>query len=93
MAEVAKRITFYGKVQGVGFRAFVFMHAERLKLDGFVRNRKDGTVEALCCGAAQAVEELLETCRKGPPASRVDKVEQQLAQGIVEKGFRQLPTV
>ncbi len=90
---IARRITVYGRVQGVGFRHFVMMNASKLTLDGFVRNRKDGTVEALCVGEEAAVEALTEACRIGPPASEVGRVEVGLAQGVVGKGFRQLPTV
>lgn len=89
----ARRLVVHGKVQGVGFRAFVAAHARMLGLDGFVRNRIDGTVEALIAGPAEQVETLAARCHEGPPASRVDKVESHEAQGIVDTGFKQLPTV
>lgn len=90
---IARRIRIYGKVQGVGFRYFVLTEAQQLGVDGFVRNRKDASVEALCVGDEEAVNALIKRCGKGPPASRVERVETEDAQGIVEKGFRQLPTV
>jgi acylphosphatase len=64
-----------GRVQGVGYRAFVEMQAERLGLTGWVRNRRDGSVEAVLQGFPGAVEDGLELCRKGPPAARVDRLE------------------
>jgi acylphosphatase len=90
---VARKLTIHGRVQGVGFRAFVHGHASRLALDGFVRNRKDGTVEALVVGEEEKIEMLITVCHEGPPASRVEKVEVGEAQGIVDKGFKHLPTV
>jgi len=90
---VTRRLVITGRVQGVGFRAFVYGHATKLGVDGFVRNRVDGSVEALIVGEAQKVEALIALCREGPPASRVAELKVSEAQGIVDKGFRQLPTV
>jgi acylphosphatase len=92
-SSIARRLEISGRVQGVGFRAFVLFHAQKLELDGFVRNRADGTVEALATGDAQKVEALIALCHGGPPGSRVTEVKVSEAQGIVDKGFRQLPTV
>lgn len=64
-----------GRVQGVGYRAFVEMNAVDLGLVGWVRNRRDGSVEAVLQGTAEAVDEMLALCRRGPPAARVDAVE------------------
>lgn len=64
-----------GKVQGVGYRAFFERQAELRGLEGWVRNRSDGTVEAAVAGDADRVNELIEACRKGPPASRVEAVD------------------
>jgi len=91
--NIARRLVISGRVQGVGFRAFVHGQAEKLELDGFVRNRKDGTVEALAVGMAEKVEALIARCHEGPPSARVEAVEVSDAQGIVDKGFRHLPTV
>jgi acylphosphatase len=68
-------VVFSGRVQGVGFRAFVAGEADRIGLDGWVRNRRDGTVEAVFSGAAPDVEAAIAVCRKGFPGSRVDGVE------------------
>lgn len=61
-----------GRVQGVGYRAWTLREASRLGLDGRVRNRSDGAVEAVFRGAPDAVAAMLEACRHGPPGARVD---------------------
>ena len=70
-----RHVIFRGRVQGVGFRAFVEDTAVSTRVDGWVRNRRDGTVEAVFGGDAAAVEETIEACRKGPRAARVDAVD------------------
>ncbi len=64
-----------GRVQGVGYRAFVEMHAGALGLSGWVRNRRDGSVEAVLHGVEKAVADMLALCRAGPTGGRVDRVE------------------
>jgi acylphosphatase len=66
------RIIVEGRVQGVGFRAFVAREAGRLGLEGWARNRRDGAVEILAAGPAATLEALVAAARRGPPASRVD---------------------
>ncbi len=83
----------HGRVQGVGFRAWTVSEAERLGLDGWVRNRRDGSVEALFAGPREAVELMLERCRHGPPLARVERIEQRETSDPAPPGFRQLPTV
>jgi acylphosphatase len=78
--NVIRHIIFRGQVQGVGFRAFVEDKAVRRGIEGWVRNRRDGTVEALFVGSAQAVREIIEACREGPQAARVDDVEERAGQ-------------
>jgi acylphosphatase len=73
-APVRRRLVVHGLVQGVGYRAFVEEEAEALGLDGWVRNRRAGTVEAVVAGSAEAVEAIIAACRKGPFAARVDDV-------------------
>ena len=88
-----------GRVQGVGFRVFVEEEASARSLDGWVRNRRDGSVEAVAAGSREAVESLIEALRRGPPAARVDAVEvkeaDQAALGAhpFRRGFSLLPTV
>ena len=72
---IVRRAVVHGRVQGVGFRAFVEDTAERLGLEGWVRNRRDGTVEAVFAGPEQSVTAALEACRAGPRHGHVDRIE------------------
>lgn len=63
-----------GQVQGVSFRYYTFHEALRLGLDGWVRNLRDGRVEAVFQGERPLVEQMLTWCRNGPPGARVDEV-------------------
>jgi acylphosphatase len=74
MAAIALRLVITGRVQGVGFRAWTRREARRRALRGWVRNRHDGSVEALIIGEAAAVEGLIEICRRGPGMARVEGV-------------------
>ncbi len=74
-ARVIKHVIVRGKVQGVGYRAFVEHEAQKHGVDGWVRNRLDGTVEAVFTGTPEQVEAMIEACRKGPPSSHVHMVE------------------
>ena len=81
-----------GRVQGVGYRAFVEMRAAELGLTGWVRNRRDGSVEAVLQGTPEAVEAILDACRAGPPASRVARLD-IIGEGVgAFEGFEVLPT-
>lgn len=73
--ERSVHVLIEGRVQGVGFRAFVEIAATRLGLSGYVRNRRDAAVEAVFSGPAAAVEEVLAHCRVGPRGARVDRLE------------------
>ena len=81
-----------GRVQGVCFRDWTAELAETLKLDGWVRNRRDGSVEALISGSADAVARMVGSCHQGPPAARVAKVEIIQEGGAAPSGFAILPT-
>lgn len=70
-ARVAVRVVVHGHVQGVGFRAWTVHEALRRGLEGFVRNCRDGSVEALFVGDAETVAAMLAACRRGPPSARV----------------------
>jgi acylphosphatase len=76
MATRTVHVRVEGRVQGVGYRAFVEMNVDELGLAGWVRNRRDGSVEAVFQGGEAAIEEMLQLCAAGPPASRVTSVEQ-----------------
>jgi acylphosphatase len=64
-----------GKVQGIGYRIWSEREALKRGLEGWVRNRKDGSVEAVFAGTSTAVNSMIDICRKGPPLSRVDAVD------------------
>jgi acylphosphatase len=70
-----RRLIVHGHVQGVWYRGWTVDQARALGLDGWVRNRRDGSVEILASGPEAAVEALIERCRQGPPAARVERVE------------------
>ena len=72
---VTRRVRIRGSVQGVGYRVSLARQARQMGIRGWVRNRVDGSVEAMIQGPAQDIEALLEWCRHGPPAARVDSVE------------------
>jgi acylphosphatase len=69
------RLTIHGRVQGVGYRAFVEHEAFRRGLEGWVRNRRDGSVETLIAGEAPVLDEMIEACRRGPAGARVDRMD------------------
>lgn len=85
------RLVIRGRVQGVGYRESMREAAERLGITGWVRNRLDGTVEAVVCGAPGAIEAMLTWSRRGPGAARVDRVEPHPAEGTFS-GFERRPT-
>ncbi len=86
------RLRISGRVQGVGYRAWAIQAAARLGLRGWVRNRADGTVEALVIGEEDAVAAMIEACRDGPFAARVGDVRVSEAADDGSDGFRPLPT-
>jgi acylphosphatase len=71
---LAKHLIIHGRVQGVGFRDAMRWEAERLGVTGWVRNRRDGTVEAVVAGSATAVTEIVQWAHRGPPAAQVSRV-------------------
>jgi len=97
--NIIRHVVVSGRVQGVGYRAFVEAEAIGLGLSGWVRNRRDGTVEAMFIGPASAVEAVIGACRRGPRAARVDGVMaregriEDLAQRGQGIAFVVLPTV
>ena len=72
---MAKHLKISGRVQGVGFRYLMSDEAERLGVTGWVRNRRDGTVEAVVDGAAGAVDAILAWAHRGPRGAHVTDVE------------------
>lgn len=91
--HIARRIHIKGKVQGVWYRGWTVEQAQALGLDGWVRNRIDGSVEAVAAGPADKVGVLIARCHEGPSAARVDRVTVEETPGIVAAGFSQKATV
>ena len=70
----ARHLRIEGRVHGVGYRDWLVREASRLGLYGWVRNRRDGSVEALVAGDEASVRSLLSSCRRGPALARVDRI-------------------
>lgn len=79
MSVTVCRVVIRGRVQGVGYRAWTEYTALDLGLEGWVRNRRNGTVEALFAGPADVVAAMLDACRHGPPGARVDAIDEREA--------------
>ena len=79
MSRAVRQVMVTGRVQGVGFRAWVEHRAVAHGLEGWVRNRKDGSVEALFAGPADVVADMVAVCRRGPSSARVDRVQDEPA--------------
>jgi acylphosphatase len=93
MATRTVQVRIEGRVQGVGYRVFVEVHALELGLEGWVRNRRDGSVEAVFQGPDEAVDEMLQRCQEGPAAAIVDSV-LPVGDGVgAYRGFEVRPTV
>ena len=75
MDTIQKSLLLSGRVQGVGFRYFTRQNAENLNINGWVRNRRDGKVEAVLQGSPENVEEMIARMKQGPSSARVDDVE------------------
>jgi acylphosphatase len=88
----ALRLVITGRVQAVGFRAWTVGEAQRRGLRGWVRNRRDGSVEALLIGPDDALDAMVEACRHGPTVARVDKVERLPAEDDGSRDFEPRPT-
>ncbi len=94
--DVTLQLNVSGRVQGVGYRESLRAEAMRLGVRGWVRNRRDGTVEAVVQGSADALDELIAWARQGPPAARVAQLDARPATGEFDRpyaGFERLPSV
>lgn len=87
------RLRIEGSVQAVGYRNFMIEEARKLGVDGWVRNRSDGSVEALVSGGTKAVEALVAACAQGPEGSRIKHIDMQSVAAPSEKGFARRPSV
>ena len=93
--KVTRHLRIAGRVQGVGYRYAFRSEAQANGINGWVRNRRDGTVEAVVQGDPQAVETILAWAKRGPPAARVADVDAQPVHGELDRaysGFEELPT-
>lgn len=88
-----RRLTVRGRVQGVWYRGWAVDQARALGLSGWVRNRRDGSVEILAAGPEEAVAALVGLCRRGPPAARVERVDIEESDEPIPAGFEQRPTL
>lgn len=103
MTGICRHVVITGRVQGVGYRAWTEDAAAERRLRGWVRNRRDGTVEAVFIGPDSVVAEMIDACRQGPRSAHVTRVEvrdataDDLAQSngrqTTSKDFLFLPTL
>jgi acylphosphatase len=89
----ARTLRIYGQVQGIGYRAWTVRTATEMGLRGWVRNRTDGSVEALLIGKEEKVEAMITACRNGPPLVQVTDIQAAEAEPEVLPGFEQRPTL
>jgi acylphosphatase len=87
------RLRIEGFVQAVGYRNFAIEKARALALDGWIRNRSDGTVEALVSGSTRSVEDFVSACTIGPAGSKVKSIDLHKAEPPEEKGFHRRPSL
>jgi acylphosphatase len=88
------RLVVTGRVQGVGYRDWALATGRRLGVSGWVRNRGDGSVEALVVGEEEAVGKMVEACRQGPSLARVDAIDvEPVDLDVLPEGFTRLPTI
>jgi acylphosphatase len=88
-----RRLLVHGRVQGVWYRGWAVGEARALGLDGWVRNRRDGSVEMLIQGEDETVDAMIARCRKGPPAARVERIEVSESDEAGPAGFAARPTL
>ena len=84
MSDIIRHVVIHGVVQGVGFRYWTEDTARRHGVAGWVRNRRDGTVEAVFAGSAGAVAAMIADCRDGPSSARVTRLDDDGFEQVVE---------
>ena len=90
---MSRRLVITGRVQGVFYRAWSASEARGLGLNGWVRNRRDGSVEMLIDGEAEAMDRIIALCRQGPLEARVEQIEVEETEEQAPSGFEKRPTV
>ena len=99
MSNTILRVTIGGRVQGVGYRAWVEYEAMLRGLEGWVRNRRNGNVEAVFAGPEDVVTDMVSSCQRGPVSARVDRLAQEAVGPDVlrlrhpDEEFSVLPTI
>jgi acylphosphatase len=99
MSGAVRQVTITGRVQGVGYRAWVEHRARAHGVEGWVRNRRDGSVEALFAGPEDIVADMIALCQRGPSSARVDAVQDESAHAAAlnlrraGERFSVLPTI
>ena len=86
------KVRVTGRVQGVCFRDWAKIQACRLQISGWVRNRRDGTVEALISGSPENIQEMLNVFEVGPSAAHVTSIRLKSCDPPLDRGFKQLVT-
>ena len=89
---ICRRLTITGRVQNVWYRDWLVEQAQAIGITGWVRNRADGSVEALVCGSSEMIDAIAAKARQGSPASRVADVAIEEAPPQVHDGFAKRPT-
>ena len=92
MPIIARHLAIQGRVQGVFYRDWAIRTAQALGVTGWIRNRADGSVEALAIGAPDAVDSFIAHCRGGSPSARVDTLTVTKAEPEPLTGFERRPT-
>lgn len=87
------RVSIWGKVQGVGYRYFTVQQAQQREIRGWVRNRVDGSVEAVFEGTRSQIEQIIAWCHEGSPAAQVSQVIVTWEAPNGFQGFKQHPTI
>jgi acylphosphatase len=93
VSETAARLIVTGRVQGVGYRWWTVGQARRFGLRGWVRNRRDGSVEILAIGEPGALDRLVTVCAQGPDGAHPDRVARETATADASTGFAQIATI
>ncbi len=91
--KVSVQVVIHGRVQGVGYRAWTVGQARQRGLRGWVRNRAEGTVEAVFSGDSAAVESMIKACYEGPHAARVEGIDRRPCDEVPEGDFIARQTV